>query len=108
MPRCGNLARRHEVALKLMHARTQQQVVCLQTYCSRRTRIDWDGVAPLYSRRFAVTIRNTRELSLLCEEHRLDPDALGLVVSDIEWNVRDVIAYPVRIPSRLLSVYFSA
>jgi hypothetical protein len=99
----------HEVVLDAMHARTQTaQVVCLKAFRARRRRIEWDGVAPLYSRRFAVTVRNTRELSLLCEKHRLEPEALGLVVSQVEWSPGGVSASPVRIPSRLLCVYFSA
>jgi hypothetical protein len=89
------------------------KVVHLEAYRARRHRatrpLEWDGSAALYSRRFRVTIRNTRELVLLCEKHHLEPDALGLVQTDAEWwSSNEERGYPVRIPSRLLCVYFSA
>jgi hypothetical protein len=87
------------------------KVVHLEAYRARRARrpqrLEWDGSAALYSRRFGVTIRDTRELVLLCEKHHLEPDALGLVEADAEWGSNEERG-PVRIPSRLLCVYFSA
>jgi hypothetical protein len=89
------------------------KIVHLEAYRARRCRkarpLEWDGSAVLYSLRFRVTVRNTRELVLLCEKHHLEPDALGLVQTDAEWWSSNVEhGYPVRIPSRLLCVYFSA
>jgi hypothetical protein len=86
------------------------KVVHLEAYRARRARrlqrLEWDGSAALYSRRFGVTIRDTRELVLLCEKHHLEPDALGLIRGDAEWSSDEDHGYPVSIPPRVLSVYF--